>query len=104
MPTSTGDLALELRRAEGEIDRAHLANKLVNRPFGEAAWHYLALCEGRLMGPMINPASRNMLQDKHAMGEESAPQKLRPLSFGISEGILQAPGGTGRHGWLLGKF
>ena len=57
MSITPGDLvASELRKAETEIDRAHLANKLLSKPFGEAAWYYLALCEGRLVLPMLQPA------------------------------------------------
>ena len=69
MSRTIGDLvSTELRRAESDIDRAHLANKLLNIPFGEAAWHYLALCEGRLVAPIINPDSFSMLLDEYALG------------------------------------
>ena len=59
-------VAPELRRAETEIDHAHLGNKLLSRPFGEAAWHYLAACEGRFIAPIIAD-SIPLLQDKQAI-------------------------------------
>ena len=69
MSNMTSDLvAPELRRAESEIDRAHQSNKLMNTPFGEAAWHYLALCEARLFVPFTNPTLLTMPLDEHALG------------------------------------
>ena len=59
-------VAPELRKAEVEIDRVHLGNKLLSRPFGEAAWHYLAACEGRLIVPII-AGSMSSLLDNQAM-------------------------------------
>ena len=61
-----GSVAPELRKAEVEIDRAHLGNELLNRPFGEAAWHYLAACEARFVVPMI-AGSMSLLLDNQAM-------------------------------------
>ena len=74
-------VAPELRRAETEIDHAHLGNKLLSRPFGEAAWHHLATCEGRFIVPIIAD-SIPLLQDKQAMaalGDSVMTQSKWPL-------------------------
>ena len=74
-------VAPELRRAETEIDHAHLGNKLLSRPFGEAAWHYLAACEGRFIAPIIAD-SIPLLQDKQAiaaLGDSIMTQAKWPL-------------------------
>ena len=74
----------ELRKVELEIDRAHLRNKLLSRPFGEAAWHYLAACEGRLVAPTIASliSSSFSLPDMQAMaalGDSIMTQAKWPL-------------------------
>ena len=71
----------ELRKAEVEIDRAHLGNKLLSKPFGEAAWHYLAACEGRFIVPVIAGSISSHL-DKQAMaalGDSVMTQAKWPL-------------------------
>ncbi len=76
-----GAVAPELRKAEVEIDRAHLVNELLNRPFGEAAWHYLAACEARFVVPMI-AGSMSLLLDNQAMAalaDSVITQAKRPL-------------------------
>lgn len=50
-----GLVAPELRKAEIDVDRAHLENKLVGKPFSEAAWYFLASCEEHLFASMFNP-------------------------------------------------
>ena len=53
MPSPADRVAPELRHAEHAIDRAYLDNKLVERPFPEAAWCFLAACEEYLVAPFI---------------------------------------------------
>ena len=97
MPTGF-TVAPELRKAEVEIDRAHLRNKLLSRPFGEAAWHYLAVCEGRFIVPIIT-GSIPSPPDKQAMaalGDSVMTQAKWPLLWmrwsyfvGQSKGIIK---------------
>lgn len=47
-------VAPEVRAAEAEIDRAHLANGLVHRPFPEAAAAFLQACEEHFTVGIIN--------------------------------------------------
>jgi len=73
----------ELRRAEDRIDRAYLSNKLLSRPFGEAAWHYLAACEGRLILPLV-AGSTSLILDKQAMaalGDSAMTEAKWPLQW-----------------------
>jgi len=55
MPDQTRDqISPALRAAEQQIDSAHLSNPLMRLPFAEAAWYFLAMCEERIILPMIH--------------------------------------------------
>ena len=72
MERPTTDLVSpELREAEREIDSSHLSNRLMAKPFAEAAWYFLASCEEHLVAPMINPSLLAAPPDRYALGSQA---------------------------------
>ena len=48
-------VAPELREVERAIDVAHTENELINKPFAESAWRFLAHCEDWFIVPLVSP-------------------------------------------------